>query len=78
MINTFSMIDCGAIGMFFINFLFAQLHELKMILLQHFCDLTIADGQVVSSDSVIYFIWISCFFIKQHIKTLKLYITKLG
>ena len=49
--NTFAMADCGA-TVSFINFLFAQLHRLKFIFMQHPCDLTVADGRVVSSGAI--------------------------
>ena len=73
------MVDCGATASF-IDFLFAQLHRLKLIPMQHACDFTVADGKIIFSGAITHIVRIA-FALKahhQHQEALKLYVTRLG
>ena len=77
--NTFAMADCGATASS-IDFLFAQLHGLKLILMQHSCDFTVADGRIISSEAITHTVRIA-FALgahRQHRKVLELFVTRLG
>ena len=70
------MADCGATASF-IDFSFAQLHGLKFTPLQHPCDLTVADGRLVSSRAITHIVQISLTF-ETHTEILDLFVTTLG
>ena len=74
--NTFAMADSGATASF-IDFLFAQLHGLKLIPMQHPRDLTVADGRIISLGAITHTV---CIAIASgaHRKVLELFITRLG
>ena len=79
--NTIATADCGATASF-IDSLFAQLHGLKFTLLQHLCDLTVADGRLVSLGAITHIVWISLAFEvytkSSHIEIFDLFVTTLG
>ena len=69
------MVDCGATASF-IDFLFAQLHRLKLSLLQHPQNLTVANGRTVSSGAITYTVIVQIFFaLEAPPKVLKLFVT---
>ena len=71
------MADCGATASF-IDSLFAQLHGLKLIPLQHPRDLTVADGKIISSGAITHTVRIALALGGTHHEVLKLFITTLG
>ena len=70
------MADCGAPASF-IDFLFAQLHRLTFVLMQHFCDLIVADYRIVSSGAIMHTVRIAIA-LKAHCEVIKLFVTRLG
>ena len=70
------MADCGTTASF-IDSLFAQLHRLKFISMQHPCDLTVADGRIISSRTITHTVRIALT-LEAHREVLELYITTLG
>ena len=82
--NTFAMADCGA-TVSFIDSLFAQLHGLKLIPMQHPCDLTVADGRIISSGAITHTVRIALALgahtkthTETHTEVLELFVTTLG
>lgn len=71
------MADYGTIALF-INFLFAQLYGLKFSPLEHPQDLTVADGRIIFSGSIIHTAQISSLTLEAHTEVFKLFVTTLG
>ena len=69
------MVDCGATASF-INSLFAQLHGLKLIPMQHPRDLTVAVGRIISSGATTHTVTVqTSFALGAHTEVLKHFIT---
>ena len=72
------MADCGATASF-IDSLFAQLHGLKLIPMQHPRDLTVADGRIISSGAITHTVRIAfALGAGAHREVLELFVTRLG
>ena len=70
------MVDCGATASF-VNSLFAHLHGLKFIPMQHPRDFTVADGRIISSGAITHTVRFAFALGKTHCEVLELFVTTL-
>ena len=74
--NPIAIVNWGATALF-IDFLFAQLHKLKFISMQHFYNFTIIDGKIVFSGAITHTIRI-VFALRAHRKVIELFVIRLS
>ena len=76
-INTYSIVDCGASGKAFIDLSFTQFHKIPLHPLTQPRTVTVVDGRVTSSGVITHFVCVPLV-IDNHVETTDMFVTKLG
>jgi hypothetical protein len=76
-ICTYALIDCGAIGIAFMDESFASRHQVPLEKLSQPRVLEVIDGRPIELGAVIYLVWV-IMEIERHREKIPMFVTKLG